>query len=171
MPKEISRTIDGLWMASTENQLRMAAKKCTLNELLQNDDTIVSNLIDKLRPTRRIELIRRQTRRILQIAKDELNEKLGQIDESLLEEEQAILENINSDSSADSSAASNETNSDQSERIPGLESSGSSTSDLPSLPSQPISTSSDSNGNPIEAAELFCFEPQENFNIDEDPIQ
>ena len=170
MPKEISRTTDGLWMASTENQLRIAAKKCPMSELLQDKNTIVTNILNKLRPTRRIELIRRQTRLILQIGQDELNDKIGQIDASIIQEEESILENADSENSNQShgSLVSNEARnyeSDQSQRIPGLNSSGSSTpSTLPSLPSQPISISSESSGNPEEAAEILCFEPQENFN-------
>ena len=150
--KEITRTVHGLWTLSFKHQIKEGAEKCTMDQLIQKDEVIVENILSNIRQSRRIELMRQQRQIILEIARETLNDKIGNINQSLQLEEAQIRDD----------ASIRSTSTAQSARIPALDSSEpSSQSSLGSLPSRPRSLSSESEGNPFEAMELFCYEPQQ----------
>ena len=150
--KEVTHTKNGLWN-QTIVQLKDGGKRCTMSELVQEDSKIIENVCGKTNNIGRrlMEKLKIQKQLILEIAKEALNEKLANVNESLLEEENHIREegSIRSISTP------------RSPSIPGL-SEPSSQSSLMTLPSRPRS-SPESYDNPFEAMEIFGFEPQQQF--------
>ena len=176
---ETTQTVNGLWETATKNDIEKATMRCTFGQLCGSNEAIIKNVTSNMNASRRLEKIKKQTSWILEIANKVRNIKIANLEASLNEEEgvelqpsppvEANEEIISIGSSPD--AVSSPINSAGSPPIPGFEpSEPSSQSTLASLPSRQMSSPGSSYNNPMEAAELFGFEPQEAFIIPPGPI-
>lgn len=176
---ETTQTVNGLWENSTKNDIEKATMLCSFGQLCGSNEAIIKNVTSNMKPSRRMEKIKKQTTWILEIANKVRNIKIANLEASLNEEEgielqpsppvEANEEIISIGSSPD--AVSSPINSAGSPPIPGFEpSEPSSQSTLASLPSRQMSSPGSSYNNPMEAAEMFGFEPQEAFIIPPEPM-